>query len=73
MAYVCDLTRAEILALTLDAGSYEFAPDAYLLVSKDGSWSVANEEGEIERIGMGLEAARLYLCWVLASYEADEA
>jgi hypothetical protein len=70
MPYVCDLTRFEIRGLSLEGGSYEFAPDAYLLMSADGSWSVANEEGEIERIGMGRDSAIAYLIDVKASYEA---
>jgi hypothetical protein len=69
MAYVCDLTPAEISALPLNAGTYEIAPDTYLNISEDGTWSVSNEDGEIEKIGTVRGAIIAYLLDLRASYE----
>jgi hypothetical protein len=69
MTYVCDLTPAEIEAITLSGGAYEIAPDSYMTVYAGGAWSVTNEDGEIEESGYSYKSARAYLLALKASYE----
>jgi hypothetical protein len=73
MTYAVDLTPAEIAALTLKAGTFEIAPDTYLNISENGFWSVANEDGEIDTVGLDRDGAKAYLLGLVAEYEIDAA